>query len=405
MDNPQPDFWDFDGPDSPEDPEKKLFQVQWRAMEALDRGDTAEALRIVTGPPYLGEYEVLEQAIATRQYEVFKAILDRQPNVAKWAGEEGLSDNLILASVAGHLGMVRDLVAAGADVNRSDFDFVDHDHINGKPIPRRYNLFTALEGALDAGHRDVADFLAPLTHPWLRDRSGPDKSGLEADYFLFLAADANRHDISRWAGNSFDQCPEEYRQAAEAGRLELARVALARGADVRAWFDHERNTALHIAAEEGDEELARLLLEAGADTETRARDGATPLWRAVEQAEIRLVELLLAAGANAEAKLDGEDKTPLWRAVVWNHLPLARALLGGGARADTRDVLAAERTPLMHAARRVRHEMAALLLEFGADPSAVDWEGVSVLDHVRDRPGSEALKHLLRSKGEDDRPM
>ena len=43
--------------------------------------------------------------------------------------------------------------------------------------------------------------------------------------------------------------------------------------------------------------------------------------------------------------------------------------------------------------------MASLLLEFGADPSAVDWEGVSVLDHVRDRPGSEALKRLLRSKG------
>ena len=44
----------------------------------------------------------------------------------------------------------------------------------------------------------------------------------------------------------------------------------------------------------------------------------------------------------------------------------------------------------MHAARRARHEMAALLLEFGADPSAVDWEGVSVVGHVRDRPGAEA---------------
>jgi len=63
--------------------------------------------------------------------------------------------------------------------------------------------------------------------------------------------------------------------------------------------------------------------------------------------------------------------------VNMGHLDKVRALLRYGADVNGRNIF--EQTPLMAAAYTGQPEMVNLLLSFGADDSAVDWNGMTAL--------------------------
>ena len=150
-------------------------------------------------------------------------------------------------------------------------------------------------------------------------------------------------------------------------------VALAEaGAELDAWRPGIHSpygwTPLHLAVNSNrNPAVAAALIEAGADVHARQNDGPTPLHDAVT-AEV--VALLLAAGADIEA----------------------RARYSGRYQPRGRDM-----TPLHVAAKRGNAAVFMALLEAGADPTALDIEGKTPLDHAREQKELQELEVVKRS--------
>ncbi|MEO9214563.1 MAG: ankyrin repeat domain-containing protein [Rhodanobacter sp.] len=182
---------------------------------------------------------------------------------------------------------------------------------------------------------------------------------------------------------------------------------LERGADPFGPDARER-TPLHLAVVNAQPELLQVLLVCGCDPNTRDRDGRTPLFAALEHGAqaLPLVRALIAHGANPEAA-DANGETPLGLALEhpaverwlgwrdWSRpnrplrpadLPAAAAagalasvqrLLELGFAVDTRDEQGA--TALLRACGAGYREIAACLLDAGADPALAAHSGVTPL--------------------------
>ncbi len=79
--------------------------------------------------------------------------------------------------------------------------------------------------------------------------------------------------------------------AVAANQIELARLLIARGANVNAKAASDF-TPLHEAAARGDIEFAKLLMDHGADVHAKSADGKTPLSFAEEHNRTEMVEFL-----------------------------------------------------------------------------------------------------------------
>src|SRR5688572_10100678 len=91
--------------------------------------------------------------------------------------------------------------------------------------------------------------------------------------------------------------PSVLHQAAEYSQVEIARLLIEKGADVKA--NHYLNGApLNIAAYRGPVEMVRLLIDAGADLHSiQSRERATPLHSAASCGDLEIVQALIKAGA------------------------------------------------------------------------------------------------------------
>jgi ankyrin repeat protein len=229
-------------------------------------------------------------------------------------------------------------------------------------------------------------------------------------------------DVNRlyWAS-----CQTAMHAAAQYGRADVARVLLARGADVNA-RDEYGDAPLHLAARHGRVEVARLLVESGADVNARGQSRETPLHAAIKglfsreglEGRLQVARMLLAHGADVNAR-DGSGRTPLRYAVgsttpidTMVARPMTDLLLAHGAATEVADLerstplheaafhgdtalvrrlleqgaapntLNRFTTPLGSAAQGGHVEVVRLLLESGADPnrrspgSPLDWEGL-----------------------------
>jgi ankyrin repeat protein len=117
------------------------------------------------------------------------------------------------------------------------------------------------------------------------------------------------------------------------GNLDMAREALAAGADVRARNRHGI-APIHICAGGvGPAPMLALLLEAGAEADVRDATGWTPLIYVASSGQAPLLELLLGAGCDVDAVAAGDPArwTPLTRAAYRGHAHAVRRLLDAGA--------------------------------------------------------------------------
>ena len=149
--------------------------------------------------------------------------------------------------------------------------------------------------------------------------------------------------------------------AVRTGSVDIVEVLIANGADLGATQRESGQTLLMTAAAEMHPAVVRLLLAQGADLHARSIVGFTPLTFAVRAGDLESVKLLIAAGASANERL-----------------PVARA---GPGVADPGDADADEpagTTVLVLAIVNAHYELAAYLLEQGADPNA-DSEGQTPL--------------------------
>jgi ankyrin repeat protein len=148
--------------------------------------------------------------------------------------------------------------------------------------------------------------------------------------------------------------------AARVGSLASVKALIARGADVHSKDDRRGQDALMWAAAEGHAKVVELLIEVGADFHARLASGFTPLLFAVREGRDEVVRVLLKAGTdvNETVPVDG---------------PRRRAL---GGR-----VPPAGASALLVAVTNAHYELAAHLLDAGADPNA-DLPGYTVLHAI-----------------------
>src|SRR5437867_6280767 len=156
--------------------------------------------------------------------------------------------------------------------------------------------------------------------------------------------------------------------AARTGNVEAVNALLAHGADINRKETWRGQTALMWAAAEGHSDVIRALLAHGADMRARSNGGFTPLLFAVREGKIGAVKTLLEAGADLNESL-----------------PVRRR--GGTPENST------EAEPginaFMLAVVNVHYELAAFLLDKGADPNSAP-QGFTALQQISwlRRPGT-----------------
>lgn len=176
-------------------------------------------------------------------------------------------------------------------------------------------------------------------------------------------------------------------RAAMDNRRRTAVLLLQRGADPNLG-NGKKLTALHAAAYNGNDRLVKALLEHGAEPDAVDASGKSPAIYAAARGYFEVVDQLIEAGVDP-ARRYGNDLTLLmWAAGHSNDTPrkdgaeTVRRLLDRGAPIDAVDNRGW--SALMIAAERGHREIAALLLERGADPALRDKQGRRAEDLTND---------------------
>ena len=154
-------------------------------------------------------------------------------------------------------------------------------------------------------------------------------------------------------------------EAAAIGDLNLVKMLVAGGADVRGRYGSFFMTPLHCATMNGHRDVVAFLISKGVEIDAKDNwPGRTALDYAVENGHKEIVELLIAQGANINAKR--------------------------GYPVDDR--------PLHSAARAGRKDVVELLIKKGADVNAKNKDGQTPIDVVGTRNRKEIID-LLRKHG------
>lgn len=149
-------------------------------------------------------------------------------------------------------------------------------------------------------------------------------------------------------------------------RVQAARVLIDAGADVNAQ-DAIHDSPYLYAGARGHNEILRMTLAHGADLRSTNRYGGTALIPAAERGHVETVRLLIAAGV----AVDHVNR------LKWTAL-LEAIILGNGGATHT--------------------EIVRLLVNAGADVNLADGDGVTPLQHARQR-GYTQIERLLRDAG------
>lgn len=313
------------------------------------------------------------------------------------------------------------LLDAGADPNARDHGGSTPLHAAARATGKNSTVMPLLAAA--GGGLDARDHEGRTPLHLAHSGSGHHPDPARVPTLLRLGADPAARDS---AGNSADPAACE-RWGAESffavATAEIVAGCLADGADARtlvdsfpvvgrmfhdAWTpDPATRPIFHAAARTPDPAVISVLLRAGADV--HGRHGLwhyTPLHTAAEHGTAGVVRALLEAGADVDAWAAGFlvdygwSWTPLHLAAGQNPEPgVAAALVDAGADIEARS--REGNTTLHQAATNANPDVTALLLEAGADVHAVSWTGETPL-HVAARTNSNpAVLNLLLEAGAD----
>ena len=249
---------------------------------------------------------------------------------------------------AGDVKAVRALVDQRADVNAAEPDGTTPlHHASDRDLPDVVRTLVRAGANVKAANRYGA---TPL---WLAALNG---SAATIGILLEAGADAN-------AANADGETA--LMVASRTGKADAVNVLLARGADPNVKEGWRGQTALMWAAAEGHASVIDALVARGANVNARSNGGFTPILFAAREGRIAAVEALLKAGANMNDSLPVRARRPAQGAAA---IP-APATPEVGLNA------------FLLAAGSAHYELAALLLDRGADPNAAP-QGYTALHQV-----------------------
>jgi uncharacterized protein len=182
------------------------------------------------------------------------------------------------------------------------------------------------------------------------------------------------HVATDWPGN-FPNGPQTVAALVEAG------------ADVNGRFTGPHTeTPLHWAASSDDVAVLDALLDAGADIEARGAviGGGTPMADATAFGQWNAARRLLERGA----------ATTMWEASALGLLDRVQARFAADPRSSEGDATAC----LWGACHGGHRDVAAFLLEHGADPNWIGWDDLAALD-VAERAEAADVVEWLRNVG------
>ena len=174
--------------------------------------------------------------------------------------------------------------------------------------------------------------------------------------------------------------------AARTGKVDAVKALLVHGADVNAREKWRGQTALMWAAAEGHVATVEALLAAGADRNARSNSGFTPFLLAVREGQAPVVTALLKAGADVNEKFKAGE---------------------GGARMRSSSGVfpapASGVSALVLAVTNAHYELAAMLIDRGADPNSAEagWTALHTISWVR-KPGGGNNSPAPRGSGAMD---
>jgi ankyrin repeat protein len=172
------------------------------------------------------------------------------------------------------------------------------------------------------------------------------------------------------------------------GNLEMARVLVAAGVAVNT-PNHYGITPLLQASRTGDAAFIGMLIKAGADVAAAHPDGETALMAASRTGHLDAVKLLIEAGANANVADAYQQETPLMWAAAEGHVAVVNELLKAGADPNrTAHINGIEErkhgdhptggfTALHFASRNGHDDVVAALVKGGADPKLTNGDGLT----------------------------
>ncbi|WP_408004339.1 ankyrin repeat domain-containing protein [Pseudomonas palmensis] len=184
-------------------------------------------------------------------------------------------------------------------------------------------------------------------------------------------------------------------EAAANGNPTRVGVLLAQGADVDQ-RDSRNNTPLLLATAGGHVAAARRLIDAGADVNASNWMHDSPYLLAGAEGQLQILEMTLAHGADLKST-NRYGGTALIPACERGHVEVVARLLAAGVAPDHVNSLGW--TGLLEAILLSdggpRHQaIVQLLIDAGADVNLADRQGVTPLQHARER-GQQRIVELL----------
>lgn len=322
-------------------------------------------------------------------------------------GAGGGETSLVDAVKNGDLATARTLIRQRADVNRAEADGTTALH-----WATQRNDVEAVGLLIKAGANVKAANRYGLTPLFVASETG---SAAIIERLLQAGADPNA---------ALPEGETALMTASRTGRLEAVKTLLARGANVNAKEQWRGQTALMWAAAENNAAAAKALVEAGADVNARSNGGFTPLLFAARAGAIDVTKVLLDAGASVnDTIVQSQTRNPRGASQgptpAGSNIPPAAAgpapgPAGGPERAAANALAALTQvyntgirggrsgpggtSALLVAVTNANYELAAVLLDKGADPnaSAQGWTALHQLAWTRRPPIQHGLPNAVQ---------
>jgi uncharacterized protein len=193
---------------------------------------------------------------------------------------------------------------------------------------------------------------------------------------------------------------EQLLQATEHADKEAVLALLQQGADINV-RDAQGRTPVMIATYQHNTDMVKALLEAGADVNIRDNDKANPLLHSAAMGWLDILQI--AIDAHADTTLTNRHGgISIIPASERGHVEIVRALLTR-TNINVNHINNYGWTALLEAiilsnGDKAHQQIVQLLVDHGADVNLADRDGVTPLQHAREKRFTE-IEHILQQAG------